>query len=138
MEKDIIERACEIVNENTGVTTHCVLSLIDLDGCPTASTITAAKADGITNIFFCTGFGTKTERINKCNRASVCFNSEEYNITLKGTIEIATAPDIKAKMWYEGLKNHFSGADDAGYCVLCFKTTHYNLLVDWKEARGAL
>lgn len=64
-----------------------MLALIDLDGCPTALTTTASKADGINWITFCTGLGgTRTNRINKCNRASVCFNADDYNITLVGTI----------------------------------------------------
>lgn len=45
---------------------------------------------------------------------------------------------ILKTMWYEGLKNHFSGPDDPNYCVLRFHTERYNLLVDWKEAQGEL
>ena len=112
---------------------------MDLDGYPTASTITASKANGIKWLTFCTGLGsTRTNRIDKCNRASVCFNAEDYNITLVGTMEIVTDLDIKKEMWYGGLTNHFSGPEDPNYCVLRFNTQRYNLLVDWKEARGVL
>ncbi|MFW2491594.1 pyridoxamine 5'-phosphate oxidase family protein [Clostridium chromiireducens] len=139
MNEEIIKRAGEIVEKNTGETSYCVLSLIDLDGYPTASTITASKADGINWITFCTGLGgTRTNRINKCNRASVCFNADNYNITLVGTIEILNDSDVKKEMWYDGLANHFSGPEDANYCVLRFRTQRYNLLVDWKEAKGIL
>ena len=139
MEKEIIARAGEIVAQNTGEAGYCVLALIDLDSYPTASTISAAKADGINWLTFCTGLNSpKVDRIKKCNRASVCFNSSEYNITLVGTIEISTEPDVKKEMWYGGLAQHFSGPDDPNYCVLRFKTNRYNLLVDWKEARGIL
>ena len=31
-----------------------------------------------------------------------------------------------------------TGPEDPNYCVLGFKTERYNLLVDWKEARGIL
>ncbi len=137
MNEAVISRAGEIVVQNTGEASYCVLSLIDLDGYPTASTISAAKADGIHWLTFGTGLNSpKTERIKKCKRASVCFNSPEYNITLVGTIEVLTDPDIKKEMWYGGLANHFSGPDDPNYCVLRFETERYNLLVDWKEARG--
>ncbi len=119
--------------------TCCVLALMDLDGYPTASTITASKADGINWITFCTGLGgTRTNRINKCNRASVCFNDDDYNITLIGTMEILTDLEVKGEMWYEGLTNHFSGPEDPNYCVLRFKTERYNLLIDWKEVRGTI
>ncbi len=139
MNQEIVKKAGEIVQKNTGVATYCVLSLIDLDDYPTASTITASKADGIHWITFCTGLGgTRTDRINRCKKASVCFNAPDYNITLVGTIDICTDPEIKREMWYDGLANHFSGPEDPNYCVLRFTTQRYNLLVDWQEVRGTL
>lgn len=139
MDQELITKAGDIVKNNIGMETYCVLALLDLDGYPTASTITASKADGIHWITFCTGLGgTRTDRINKCNWASVCFNADDYNITLVGTMEIVTDPDIKKEMWYEGLSNHFNGPEDPNYCVLRFKTERYNLLVDWKSASGRL
>jgi general stress protein 26 len=146
MDKVIIEKAGEIIRQNTvhnsreGSEPYCVLALIDADGYPTASTITAAKADGINWITFCTGLGSnKAKRISRCNSASVCFNTGgAYNITLVGTIEIIRDAAIKQEMWYEDLKNHFSGPDDPNYCVLRFQTKRYNLLVDWMEAQGVL
>lgn len=139
MNQDVIERASEIIEKNTGEESYCVLALYDLDGFPTASTITASKADGINSITFCTGLGgTKSNRIKRCNQASVCFNNDDYNITLVGTIEILTDSDVKKEMWYGGLVNHFSGPEDPNYCVLRFKTKRYNLLVDWKAVSGEL
>lgn len=139
MHEELIAKAGEIVSKNTGEAGYCVLALLDEDGYPTASTISAAKADGIRFMTFCTGISSpKFERIKKCNRASVCFNSMEYNITLVGTIEVTTEPDIKKEMWYDGLAHHFSGPEDPDYCVLQFKAERYNLLVDWQEARGRI
>ncbi len=139
MDKEIIKKAGEIVEKNTGELTYCVLSLIDLDGYPTASTITASKAEGIKWITFCTGLGgTRTNRISKNNRASVCLNSDDYNITLVGTIDILTDLEIKKEMWYEGLTNHFSGPEDPNFCVLRFNTERYNLFIDWNEVKGRL
>ncbi|GHU96474.1 hypothetical protein FACS1894208_11130 [Clostridia bacterium] len=43
---------------------------------------------------------------------------------------------VKQEMWYDGLEEHFSGADDPNFCVLRFVTNRYNLLVDWKSAVG--
>lgn len=68
----------------------------------------------------------------------MCINSPEYHISLTGTIEQITDLDVKREMWYNGLKNHFSGWDDPNYCVLKFTTERYSLLVDWQEARGNL
>jgi general stress protein 26 len=115
------------------------LSLIDNDGYPTTSTISVSKAEGINWITFCTGLGNnKTKRIEKCNRASVCFDAIDHNITLVGTIEVLTDPKIKKEMWYNGLENHFNGPDDPNYCVLRFRTNRYNLLEECKEARDDL
>ncbi|HMM31946.1 MAG TPA: pyridoxamine 5'-phosphate oxidase family protein [Clostridia bacterium] len=141
MNQKIIARADEIINKKAigGSEGYCTLALIDTDGYPTASTISISKADGIRWLTFCTEFGPgKAERISKCNRASVCINSADYNITLVGTIDVSCDPNTKSEMWYEGLENHFSGVDDPNYCVLRFKTERYNLWVDWQEARGTL
>ncbi len=139
MNDEIICRADEIIAQNIGEKTYCSLSLIDLEGYPTVSTITASKADGIRWLAFCTGLGSdRIKRIAQCNKASVCFNSDEYNITLVGVIEVITDPEVKKEMWYNGLANHFSGPQDPNYCVLYFRTERYNLLVDWKEAKGRL
>lgn len=146
MNKEIIEKAGEIIRQSTAHNTmegsepYCVLALIDSEGYPTASTITASQADGINWLTFCTGLeSNKAKRIANCNRASVCFNRDgAYNITLVGTIEVVTDPTVKHEMWYAGMGQHFSDPDAPGYCVLRFKTERYNLLVDWKEAEGLL
>ncbi len=137
--QNIINKAGKIIEKNCGEESYCVLTLIDLDGYPTTSTITASKADGINWINFCTGIASnKSNRIRKCNLASVCFNANDYNITLVGKIEIITDSQIKKDMWYGGLINHFDGPEDPNYCVLNFKTERYSLLVDWKEIQGIL
>jgi len=139
MNEEIIARAGEIIAKKTGGGNegYCVLALIDKDGYPTASTISASKAEGINRITFCTGLGSnKADRIKQCSHASVCINAIDHNITLVGTIEILTDPDIKKEMWYKGLEENFDGPEDPNYCVLLFKTNRYNLFVDWNEAKG--
>ena len=141
MNEEMIARAGETIAKKTGGGNegYCVLALIEKDGYPTASTISASKADGINWITFCTGLeSNKSDRIRKCNLASVCFNAIDHNITLVGTIEILTDPDVKKEMWYKGLEDNFTGPEDPNYCVLRFKTSRYNLFVDWKEAKGSL
>lgn len=140
MNETIIRRAGELIAQSTGEESYCVLALIDDDGCPTAATITAAKSEGIRQLYFCTGLGSNwVRRIHSCNYASVCFNTGGvYNITLVGHINILTDAAIKQAMWYPGLLNHFTGPEDPNFCVLHFTTNHYSLLVDWQEARGTL
>lgn len=136
--KATMDKASEIVEKRVGINTFCNLGLIDTDGYPTVSTITASKASGIRDIYFCTGIGgNKTIRISGNSMASVCYNTEEYNITLVGDIEVLTDQKLKNELWYEGLANHFNGPNDPNYCVLHFRTKRYNLLVEWEECIGA-
>ena len=143
MDRETILKAGEIIAKNTaqgaavGAEPYCVLALIDENGDPTASAVTPAKAEGIAWMTFCTGFqSNKAKRVAPSDRASVCFCGLDHNVTLTGRMEILTDEATKREMWYEGLMHHFSGPDDPEYCVLRFTTERYNLLVDWKEARG--
>lgn len=147
MNEKIIARAEEILANRTrfgqGCLECCVLAQIDADGYPTAATISPSKIDGISSATFCTGTGSNwVKRIEKCNRASVCFNSEEeqYNITLIGTIEVRTDLGTKKEMWFDGMGYYFSGPEDPGFCVLIFKTQRYSLMLNEAEGtiRGAL
>jgi general stress protein 26 len=133
MDQKIVDKAVEIISTKR---LACVLALIDLDGYPTASAITVSKNNGINWLTFCTGFGSsKTKRIAQCDRASVCFFSLKplYNITLVGKIEVITDFEVKKEMWYDGLKNHFTGPEDTNYCVLRFKTERYKLMIGGEE-----
>lgn len=123
----------------------CVLALIDSDGFPTAATISPAKINGIKHIYFCSGMESNwVKRIENCNRASVCFNSEDkqYNITLVGTIEILTDIVSKTEMWFEGMRHYFKGPEDPHFCVLKFVTQRYSLMLNENDtnsnARGTL
>jgi general stress protein 26 len=133
MDRKIVAKAEAIISAKR---LDCVLALIELDGFPTASTITVSKNDGIKWLTFCTGYGgSKTNRIEKCNRASVCFFSNDplYNITLVGKIEVIMDLQVKKEMWYDGLTNHFKGPEDPNYCVLKFTTERYKLMIGGEE-----
>ena len=141
MNEEIITRAEEILaNRATKEQGYCVLALIDTDGYPTAATISPSKIDGIRNITFCTGINSNwAKRIEKCNHASVCFNSgsEQYNITLVGTIEVLTDLAVKRDMWYEGMGYYFKGPEDPDFCVLQFTTQRYSLMLNEQDANGS-
>lgn len=143
MNEAILTRAAAIVNANTmhggAENPVCVLTQIDLDGAPTAATITPAMADGLRWIAFCSGrMSNWAKRGEKDSRACVCFSTGAYNISLTGRLEIVTDAETRHAMWYQGMENHFQSADDPGFCVLRFTTERYNLLVDWQEARGTM
>ena len=136
MHEKLIQKAADIIQNNCNEKGYCALTLMDTDGRPTTTTITPSKAEGIRWITFCTGFGTRTERIELCKDACVCFNSPEYHISLKGRMEIITDLEVKKEMWYEGMANHFAGPEDLGYVVLKFVADSYNLFIDWEGAKG--
>lgn len=134
--EQLIKKASEIIQSNCGEDGYCALTLMDIDGRPTTTTITPSKAEGIRWITFCTGFGIRTERIQLCKDACVCFNAPNYHISLKGRMEVITDTDVKREMWYGGMANHFAGPDDPGYVVLKFVADSYNLFIDWEGAKG--
>lgn len=141
MNEKIIDRAGKIIAERAnGPQNFVTLAFVDWDGYPHTTTISISKAEGIKWLTFCTGTGAKKDTIDRCSKASVCINSPEYHIALTGTVEQITDLDVKKEMWYNGLKNHFSGYDDPNYCVLKFTTERYNILLlsDGQAAQGEL
>jgi general stress protein 26 len=138
MARNFVERASEVISADR---LDCVLALLDLDGYPTASTISVSKNEKIKWLTFCTFVdGNKIKRIERSNLASVCFFSSEpmYNITLVGKIEVITDPKVKKEMWYEQLEGQFSGPEDENYCVLKFTTERYNISFDFEVENGKL
>lgn len=141
MRDRIIARAGEIVAQRMGGGNRgfCTLALMDEDGYPAMTTISVSKADGIKWLTFCTSLRANSVlRARRSCKAGVCVNSEGYHIALSGTIEVITDEAVKQEMWYQDLKQNFSGPQDPDYCVLRFSTERYNLLIDWQEARGSL
>ena len=142
MNQNIMAKAIEIIEKNavqggefSGQ--HCVLSLIDAEGFPTASVLTPSKVDGINWLTFGTFLdGDRAKRVENCNRASVCFSSDEYCVNLVGEIEVITSADMKCEMWYDGLSLHVTGMDDPNYCVLKFTTKRYKFFIDGKDVEG--
>ena len=64
-------RASEIVAQNIGSGTHCVLAQTDPEGFPTAAAVTAARAEGLGTFLFCTGLqSSKVLRTRRDARAS--------------------------------------------------------------------
>ncbi len=144
MNKEIIARAEKIL-ANRKILDHgcgecCVLAQIDADGYPTAATISPSKIDGIKHIYFCSGMGSNwVLRTEQCNRASICFNSEDeqYNITLVGTIEVLTDIASKTENWFDGMGHYFKGPEDPGFCVLRFNTKRYSLMLNEHDVNGS-
>ena len=151
MSAELMKKAEDIVNKSTmyaignilpdksGWEADWVMSLIDEDGFPAASMITAAKADGFKWISFCTWLdGNKANRVRKDPRAGIyLFDTKSFTgISLMGEIEIIVDLDVKKEMWYETLGDHYSGPDDDKLCVLRFRPRKYNIFIDFQTLRG--
>jgi len=143
---DLLDKAEKIVNDSTmwtvgesGRGADWVMSLIDEEGYPAASMITASRADGFKWIAFCTGLGwNKPNRAAKDPRASVyLFDRESFTgVSLVGKVEVMTDIETKKQMWYDALGEYFSGPEDANMCVLMFRPERYNVFIDGQTIRG--
>ena len=145
MNKELLKKAEDLINKCTahtresGLTFDWVMSLNDEFGYPSASMITASRADGTNWIAFCTGVGAnKPNRIRKDPRACVyLFENKSFSgISLMGKVEILTDLEIKKKMWYDELSDHFKSPEDEGLCVLLFKPERYNIFLDYQTIQG--
>lgn len=143
---DLLQKAEALVNQSTMHTvsnTGCadwVMSLIDEEGYPAASMITAARADGFRWIAFCTGLGwNKPNRAQKDPRACVyLFDQQSFTgISLVGRIEVIADEALNREMWYDSLGDFFAGPTDERLCVLLLRPERYNIFIDGQTIRGA-
>ena len=132
--------AAQTVKNGTFAGEFCSLVLIDHEGYPTASVLTAAKSEGIKYLWFgVIADGNKAKRAKANPKASVHFGTDLHSVTLVGTAEILTDEAIKKTIWYDGLAAHFpQGATDPNYVVLKFRTKRWNAFVDWEDNEGVV
>ena len=142
----LLRRAEEIVNRSTihtvadsDGTADWVMSLIDEDGYPAASMITAAKADGFKWIAFCTGIGwNKPNRAKNNPRACVyLFDKASFSgISLVGKVDVIIDSDLNKRLWYDALGDFFTNPEDERLCVLMFKPEKYNIFIEGRTIKG--
>jgi len=147
MNSELLKKAEEIVNGCTihtaggsGLDADWVMSLTDEEGYPSASMITASRADGFKWIAFCTGLGwNKPKRAESDPRACVfVFDKKSFTgISLTGRVEVTADPEIKERMWYGALGDFFTGPGDERLCVLMMKPERYNIFIENRTIRGA-
>lgn len=116
-----------------------VMSLMDEDGYPNASMITAAKADGFQWIAFCTSINAnKALRAKRDSRTCVyLFDKESFTgISLVGQVEVSTDPTLKKQVWYDDLGDYFNVYADENLCVLLFRPEKYNIFIENTTIRG--
>ena len=128
-----------VLPEKTGWEADWVMALTDEEGYPSASMISASKADGFNWIAFCTGVNSnKAKRVKKDPRTCIyLFDNKSFTgISLTGKAEVIVDLNIKKQMWYDTLGDHFSGPDDDEYCVIMFKPAKYNIFIDFQTLYG--
>jgi len=132
--------AAQTVKNGTFAGEFCSLVLLDHEGYPTASVLTAAKSEGIKQLWFgVIADGNKAKRAAANPKASVHFGTDSHSVTLVGEAEILTDEATKKAIWYDGLEAHFpKGATDPNYAVLKFTTKRYNAFVDWQDNEGVI
>lgn len=128
MENKLVSRAEAIMK----AAETAIIALVDEDGFPRASAISNLKTEGTRYAWFVTGLSTgKARCIRKNNRAGLCYCDGSNNVTLMGTVEILTEPEIKKEMWVDWFIEHFpEGTEDPDYCILKFTTEKMVLWID--------
>ena len=138
MNTQVIQKAEAIIASKTGyigggMEGYAVLSLLDENGYPSASTLTIARAQGIQWLTFASSpDSNKAQRIAKNNKASVCIASPKYNITLVGTIEAVTDLESKKASWCADVMDggdNWTGYDDPNFFLMRFTTQRYNIYI---------
>lgn len=74
---------------------------------------------------------SKVKFFTQNNKASVCYCDGENNISLIGTIDVLTDPELKKQLWLDWFINHFQGGiSDPNYCILKFTTKEVTFWID--------
>lgn len=132
MNPNIFAKANQII-KTCGI---AAIAVIDEEGFPSASMVTAIKQENIFEAYFATGINAnKTKRLLRDKRASVCYHSSGTNITLVGEAEIVTDQETKSHCWIDGFIEHFPlGETDPNYCIIKFTTKRVSLWIDNESA----
>ncbi|MCL2079470.1 MAG: pyridoxamine 5'-phosphate oxidase family protein [Oscillospiraceae bacterium] len=133
MNANIFEKANQIIK---GCDT-AYFGVIDEDGFPSISAVSVIMPKNIFEVHFATQInGNKVKRLHKNNKASVCFKTDNCNITLVGEAEILTDQETKSRFWVLDWMPHIfpDGEADPNYCVVKMCTKRVSLWIDNEDA----
>jgi general stress protein 26 len=132
MNANVFEKASRIIKTCDAA----YVGVIDEDGFPSVSTVAPINQESIFATYFATTLdANKTKRLQKNNRASVCFHTGGDNITLVGETETLTDQETKSRFWQDWFINHFPGGEtDPNYCIIKITTKRVSL---WVGNEGA-
>jgi len=127
MNTTIIEKANQIIKGCEAA----YFGVIDKDGFPSVSTVSPVNPESILEVYFTTDAeGNKAKRLQDNNKASICFQAGNDNITLVGVAEILTDQESKSRCWQDWFINHYPGGEtDPNYIVVKVTTRRVSLWV---------
>ena len=131
MNANIFEKANQIIKTQD----TAYFGVIDENGFPSVSTVSPTKSESIFEVYFTTNTGSnKEKRLQKNNRASICYRVGDNNVTLVGEAEIVTDQEIKSRCWLDWFINHYPGGEtDPNYIVIKLKTKRVSLWIGWES-----
>ena len=132
MNAAILEKANQIIKGCEAA----YFGVIDKEGFPTVSTVSPVKPESILEICFTTNADSnKAQRLQSNNKASVCFQAGNDNITLVGVAEILADQESKSRYWMDWFIAHYPGGEtDPNYIVVKVTTKRVSLWVDGEIA----
>jgi len=121
----------ESANEMIKTCANACIGVIDENGSPSVSAISLCNPETISELYFTTTLDSnKAKRLQKDNRASICYFSAMNNITLVGETEIFTDQETKDKYWQAWFAEVYpGGVTDPNYCVIKFTTKRVSLWI---------
>ncbi|MCL2547385.1 MAG: pyridoxamine 5'-phosphate oxidase family protein [Oscillospiraceae bacterium] len=132
MNPKLFERANQIIQKTANV--H--LGVVDENGYPVVMSMSLINPENISEVFLSTTLDSnKAKNLQRNNKASVCCNTNEHNITLIGETEILTDQETKSKCWQNWFIEVYPGGEtDPNYCIIKFTTKRVSLYIDDKAA----
>ena len=132
MNQNMMEKANQIIKNAANAN----LGVIDGDGYPVVMAMSLTNTENIAEVYMTTTLDSnKAKCLQNNNKASVCFSTNEHNITLVGVAEIITDQEIKRKCWQNWFVEVYPGGEtDPTYCVIRFTAKRVSLFIDGEVA----
>jgi len=126
----------ELANTSIKKCDTAYLGVIDQDGFPSVSTVSLINPENIFELYFSSNLdGNKAKRLANNNKASVCCNPKEGNITLVGETELLTDQESKSRHWLSWFNEIYEGGEtDLNYVIIKFTAKRASL---WLKDDGA-
>jgi len=136
MHTKLLEKAKQMIQ----TCENAAFGVIDEQGYPSVSAISLCEPKCVSELYFTTTLDSnKCKRLQKTNKASICYYTEANNLTLVGEADIITDQEMKRKCWQDWFIHIYPGGDtDPNYCVIKFTTKRVSLWIDEEGAEFPL